>query len=326
MLKRLQTRIPGSIEKVRLDHFLMEWLPTAMGVYLTKTRVRRLILAGAVYVNRRRMQNGTFPLYTGAYVEVYYDEEKLNKNLPRKLDETRLETSRIAYEDEWLIVIDKAPGIPTQPTLDPLRANLYAILQRFLSGREGVSNHYVGLHHRLDRDTSGLVLFTKKTEANKPVADLFKDHKIQKYYQCLSWRSPIAPGYRTDDRFVIENHLGKVMKDIGKISRFGSVQSGGDFAKTEFRVIEEFRDVLWMEAMPMTGRTHQIRVHSSEHGLPILGDPIYFPKDVYHASAAPRLMLHAAQLKFPHPMTKKMINISCPLPDDFMQILSGLKR
>lgn len=326
MLKRLQTRIPGSIEKVRLDHFLMEWLPGAMGIYLTKTRIRRLILGGSVYVNRRKTKNGTIPLYTGAYIEVYYDEEKLNQNLPRKLDETRLETSRIAYEDDWLIVIDKPPGIPTQPTIDPLRANLYGVVQRLLSSREGKPGHYLGLHHRLDRDTSGLVLFTKKTEANRAVAQLFKDHKIQKYYQCLSWRSPSAPGYQADDWFVIENHLGKIMKNTSKISRFGSVQSGGDFAKTEFRVIEDFRDVLWLEAMPMTGRTHQIRVHTSEHGLPILGDPVYFPKDVYHSSAAPRLMLHAAQLKFPHPMTQEMINISCPLPDDFMQILSILKR
>lgn len=325
MLKRLQTRIPASVQKIRLDHFLQEWLPNAIGIYVTKTRIRRLILSGAVYVNRRRLKNGTFPLYTGAFIEVYYDEEKLNKNAPKRLEDIRISTDRIVYEDEWLIIVDKPAGIPTQPTVDPTRANLFELVRRMLAKRDKVEDPYVGLHHRLDRDTSGLVLFTKKTDVNKAVADMFQSHLIRKSYQCLVWRSPIAPGYKTNDTFVIENYIGKIMKNTQKISRFGSVGSGGDFAKTEFRVIEEFRDVLWLEAKPVTGRTHQIRVHCSEHGLPILGDPIYFPKDVYHTSVAPRLILHAAQLTFPHPKSQELITVSATMPDDFVQMLSVLK-
>src|SRR4051812_33271787 len=122
MLKRLHTRIPGSIDKTRLDHFLGQWLPVAMGSYLTKTRIRRLIISGAVYVNRRKITNGTFPLYTGASIEVYYDQDKMNEGQPKRLEEVRLETSRVVYEDEWIIVIDKPAGMPTQPTIDPLRA------------------------------------------------------------------------------------------------------------------------------------------------------------------------------------------------------------
>src|SRR5687767_13780365 len=131
MLKRLETRIPGSIQKIRLDHFLMQWLPGAMGMYLTKTRIRKFILSGAIFVNRRREKNGTVPLYTGAFIEVYYDSEKFMKDQPKRMEDLRLDTNRVVFEDEWLIIIDKPAGIPTQPTIDPLRANLYGLLQSF---------------------------------------------------------------------------------------------------------------------------------------------------------------------------------------------------
>ena len=236
----------------------------------------------------------------------------------------RLETSRVVYEDEWLIVIDKPSGIPTQPTLDPGRANLFDLLKNFLASREKIPEPYVGLHHRLDRDTSGLVLFTKREEANKGVADLFFTHQIQKTYQCLCWRSPIAPKLEVNELFKIENFLGKVSAK-GENSRFGEVNSGGDFASTDFRVIETFRDAYWVEAQPRTGRTHQIRVHTSEMGIPILGDPAYFPKDVLSFVQAPRLMLHASKLTFQHPITGEAIEVISPLPNEYIQVLGGLK-
>lgn len=325
MLKRLHTRMSGASEKVRLDHFLMEWLPLACGQPMTKTGIRKIILSGVVFVNRRRCKNGTYPLYSGSFVEVYYDEDKINQNLPKKIADIRLSTNRILYEDDAIIVVDKPPGIPTQPTIDPTRANLFDLVRRLLAQRDKVESPYLGLHHRLDRDTSGLVLFTKQEQANKPVSELFSKHEIQKTYQCLAWRSPAGPGYQVHEHFVIENYLGKLSNTTGKISKFGSVPSGGDFAKTEFKVVEKFRDIVWLEARPLTGRTHQIRVHLSEHGLPILGDPLYFPSNILLASGAVRLMLHASQLQFLHPITQQRLVVSSNLPDDFMQMLGTLK-
>ena len=322
-MKRLQTRIPASIQKDRLDLFLAEWLPTALGFPVSRAKIRTLLFSGGVYVNRHRNKNGLTPVYAGAIIEVYYDEEKLNASQPQRMETVRLSASSIIFEDEWLIVINKPSGLPTQPTVDPNRSNLFDLLKKFMEEREKKPS-YVGMHHRLDRDTSGVILFTKREEANKGVADLFFSHQIQKTYQCMTWRSPVAPVYEAGKIFSIENFLGKV-SEKGEISRFGEVRSGGDHALTYFRVIEKFRDVYWMEAKPHTGRTHQIRVHCSEAGFPILGDTQYFPTGINPFIVVPRLMLHASQLEFIHPMTGKKITIEAPLPGEYFSLLSTLK-
>jgi RluA family pseudouridine synthase len=322
-MKRYQTRVPGSIAKTRLDHFLMEWLPNALGQPISRSKIRTLFFSGAVYVNRHRNKNGLSPVYAGAVIEVYYDEDKLSDGTPR-IDKIRFDTSRVIYEDEWLIIVDKPSGIPTQPTLDPFRANLFDIMKRFLADREKVEETYVGLHHRLDKDTSGLVLFTKREEANKGISDLFLKHEIQKTYQCMAWRGPGSPKYEANEKFQIENFLRKV-SEKGETSRYGAVKSGGDYALTYFRVIEAFRDVYWMEAQPQTGRTHQIRVHCSENLTPILGDPFYFPEDLAPFIAVPRLLLHAYKLDFKHPITGRQISVTANIPDEFLQVLGSLK-
>jgi RluA family pseudouridine synthase len=323
-MKRYHTRLPGSITKTRLDHFLMEWLPIALGTPISRSKLRVLLFSGAVYVNRHRNKNGTTPVFSGAVIEVYYDENKLSDGNPR-IDQVRFETSRIVYEDEWLIVVDKPSGIPTQPTLDPFRANLFDMMKRYLCDRERVEEVYVGLHHRLDKDTSGLVLMTKKEEANKGVSELFQKHRIQKTYQCMAWKAPGAPVYDVGFGFKIENFLGKV-NEKSQNSRYGAVKSGGDYALTHFKVIETFRDVYWLEAQPQTGRTHQIRVHLSEHLLPILGDEFYFPEALAPFIAVPRLLLHAYRLEFKHPMTGDAIDVMANLPGEFMQVMGSLKR
>jgi RluA family pseudouridine synthase len=323
-MKRFHTRLPGSVQKIRLDHFLADWLPSVLDKPFSRTKIRTLLFAGGVYVNRHRQKLGTTPLFSGAIVEAYIDEELLNQNEPIRIDETRLESGRVMYEDEWLIVYDKPSGLPTQPTVDRGRANLFDLMKKYLNEREGMEDHYVGLHHRLDKDTSGLVLFTKKEEANKGVADLFSKHGIEKNYQCMVWRSPDSSDLEVNDQFTIENYLGKISAK-SQNSKFGSVNSGGDHAITHFRVIEKFRDAFWLEASPKTGRTHQIRVHCSESGMPIFGDVIYFPEKVSFLTQAPRLLLHAYRLTFEHPITAEPVEILASLPHEFMQVLALLK-
>jgi len=323
-MKRYQTRVPGSLPKERLDLFLFEWLPHAVGQSLSKTQIRTLIASGSVYVNRHRNKTGTCTIYSGAMIEVYFDENKINKDQPTRLMEARFNPEQIVFEDEYLIVVNKPSGLPTQPTVDPNRANLFDLLKRTLSHRDKIVDPYVGLHHRLDKDTSGLVLFTKKEEANKGVSELFSKHLIQKTYHCICWRSPNARTYGVNEEFRIENYLGKVNESGGK-SKFGAVKSGGDHAITDFAAIEVFRDMYWLRARPKTGRTHQIRVHTSEALMPILGDPLYFPEKLATFLVAPRLMLHAAELEFIHPITQKLITLSAPLPEEFVEVLGRLK-
>ncbi|MBU6154455.1 MAG: RluA family pseudouridine synthase [Bdellovibrionales bacterium] len=323
-MQRFQTRIPLAIPKVRLDHFLAEWLPSALAREVSRATIRNLIMGGSVYVNRHRCKNAFTPLFSGAIVEVYYDEVRLFKGRARRMEVSRLGTERIVFEDGWLIAVNKPSGIPTQPTLDPLRPNLYSLVKVLLSERERNPDAYVGLHHRLDRDTSGVVLFTKREVANKGVADLFSEHRIRKSYHAICWRSPGAKTYGPAGEFAVENHLGKVGERSGK-KCYGAVTSGGDLAITDFRVIEAFRDAYWLEAKPKTGRTHQIRAHLSEEGLPIFGDELYFPEGVSPILPPPRLMLHAHKLEFDHPVTGEPIRIEAAFPEEFVNYLAQFK-
>src|SRR5262249_38052355 len=119
----------------------------------------------------------------------------------------------------------------------------------------------------------------------------------------------------------IKNHLGKVSSK-SKRAMYGAVDSAGDLAETAFRVVEQHSRGIWIEAIPRTGRTHQIRVHLSEYGLPILGDDRYGED---RSELAPRLMLHASQLVFPHPVTRRETSVKSPLPQDFKRCLGRLR-
>jgi RluA family pseudouridine synthase len=308
---------------LRLDHALGSWLPERLGRELSKAKTRKLIVAGAVYLNGRRVRIASKELLPGARIEVYLDEARLlETDGPSRDKPFVMEEGRILYEDDCLIAIDKPAGLPTQPTLDEARSNAFAALKTFLLRRDGGHEAYVGLHHRLDRDTSGVLLFTKKASANAGVSRLFSEHLARKTYWAL-----VAPGRAAQsDAWSVSNFLGRARDGAGKPSRkgrFASVRSGGDPAHTDFRVLERRASGLWVEAMPRTGRTHQIRVHLSEGGLPILGDPTYGGAA---ASAAPRLMLHARSLEFPHPVTGVPVRIESPMPEDFRARLEQLRQ
>lgn len=307
---------------LRLDQFLATRLPEALGQELSKGKIRKLIVAGAVYLNGRRIRIASKTLVSGARVEAYVDRQKLLSDAPSGDRAFRMSQADILFEDEYLIAVNKPAGLPTQPTLDEARDNLFAAVRRFLSERERVAQPYLGLHHRLDRDTSGVLLFTRSTEANAGVSELFSRHLAVKTYQAISGR--VGRGEVPAEWF-IENYLGKDRPrpgaSQGKRSRFTAVRSGGDFARTDFKLLEDMKEALWVQAVPRTGRTHQIRVHLSENGLPILGDPVY---GISHPAAS-RTLLHAVSLTFPHPIHKTEISIQSPLPEDFIQCLRALK-
>jgi RluA family pseudouridine synthase len=313
---------------VRLDEALVRLF--AREKTLSKAQARKLIVAGAVYLNRRRVRIASKELIVGAHLEVHVDWQKLETGAQRAERSASLERSgapwtmndsAILFEDEWLIVIDKPPGIPTQPTLDEARANLFAEVRSFLRKRSGDPQAYLGLHHRLDRDTSGVILFTKKTEANRGVSEMFSKHWAKKEYRALV-TGPWGPLASQGGEWEVRNHLGRA---AGKKSFFQSVRSGGDWAHTRFEGPNDHEMRCW----PQTGRTHQIRVHLSEAGFPIIGDPLYedrwreqirqdFPKRFENENARARLMLHAACLTFPHPISRLELSIKSPIPKDFL--------
>lgn len=233
------------------------------------------------------------------------EENRLNKlrnSIPCKTNPSQ--NIDILYEDNWLLILNKPAGLPTQSTVDKNRENLYDLL------RTSKQWSYLGLHHRLDVPTSGVILLTKSKSVNKEIAEHFKNKTIQKTYHCLISGSPEW------DELKVENHLKAIKLKNGK-SIMKAVTSGGDFAATTFKVIKRFNDRTLVEAQPHTGRMHQIRTHLAGIGYAILGDALYGKIN----KKIPRLMLHAQQLEFTHPISKKILCVTAEYPNDFLDQL-----
>ena len=319
-LKKLSLRITTAHQGMRLDQALALLLPDALGQPLSKAKVRKLIVAGAVYLNGTRVRIASKELRANAKVDAYVDLKKLLEREGPAADRTfRMDAARVLFEDEDLIAVDKPAGLPTQPTLDEARDNLFASVKKFLAERDGTADPYLGLHHRLDRDTSGVVLFTKTKRANAGVADLFSGHQARKVYHALTVRPK-----KVNREWTVRNFLGRVEGKGGKKARFAAVRSGGDSAHTEFRLIEELDAALYVEARPRTGRTHQIRVHLASDGMPILGDA-HYGWESGQDPTAPRMMLHAVSLTFQHPIQQTETSVQSPLPGDFLSCLQKLR-
>jgi RluA family pseudouridine synthase len=322
-LRKLRFVNPGNLAERRLDDALTSWLPDALGRPVSKAKARKLIMAGAVYLNGRPVRIAATPLAGGARVEAHVEPEKLFKDGTARDQAFALAADRILFEDEDLIVVDKPPGLPAHPTLDKNRDNLLAAVKRFLSKRDGVANPYLGVHQRLDRDTSGVVLFTKSQRVNAAVSEIFSKRRAVKIYQALTAPRPARLRAAGEKEWTVQSYLGKISHS--KPARYGSVTENGNAAETSFRIVAEYRRGTWIEAVPRTGRTHQIRVQLAEHGLPILGDDLYGADRRGADGLAPRLMLHAAELKFPHPVSGNGMSVESPLPLDFKRCLRGIQ-
>ncbi len=268
---------------------------------LSRSAARKLIESGAVYLNKKRcLMNGKV-LRPGDKVRVM--EPSGAGAETEKKQEFRFTPERILFEDQDLIVVNKPPGLPTHETIDSTRHHLVRSLQLFLGERDKIlpQRVYLGIHHRLDVNTSGVILFTKRKEANAAPAQAFQNRTVQKTYLALSLGELPEP-------IVIKSFLAESRQNKRVVC---SVKSGGKYAETGVRALDtrliQARKVSLLEATPKTGRTHQIRVHLAENHLPILGDETYgvrFP-------GIQRVMLHAWKLEL---LGK---SFCAPFPDDF---------
>lgn len=321
--KSFQFEVNTSIAGLSLKHGLHRILTEIRHIPISKRELKELIDKGKVHLNRSKAFKSGIILKEG---------DKIIVELPRSFLKAKDDDIKIAFEitqddvlfeDDAIIAINKPSGLSTQASLDPKRDHLYAAVRRYLESNTK-REVYVGLHHRLDVDTSGVVVFTKKKSANKGLGNQFEFRKIQKSYLavCLVGREQVA------SKWTIKNHLGRSKEEQEKkMLRMQSVKVGGDLAETFFRILEEeelsvfgslpeiyrenFEAGKWvaLEARPKTGRTHQIRVHLSEDQLPILGDRFYYIEDT---SSEHRLHLHAYSIEFKHPITEEPLVIKAP--------------
>lgn len=202
-----------------------------------------------------------------------------------------VDPGRILYEDRWLLAYDKEAGIPSQQVPHDAFNNLYHGLMRHLDS-------YIALHHRLDRDVSGVMLFCRDRRLNRAVGDLFREGRIEKVYLAMV-SGPIAT-----EAWTVDHPIAK------RDGRYLCVDDGeGKPARTDFEILGRMEGRTLVRAWPRTGRTHQIRLHLVAGGNPIIGD------ERYGGPPAPRLMLHAEALEFRHPATDVLLRIEAPLPD-----------
>ena len=219
----------------------------------------------------------------------------------------------VLYEDEDVLIVDKPAGLLTVPTEAREKDTLWSRALHYLQHRYGGRPH-AGIVHRLDKDTSGALVFARNRAAHHELQDRFRTHAIDREYVALVEGAPADSG-TFDADLVREPGLRRSVARPGQEGRR---------AVTRYKTVERLGDAALVSIRPETGRTHQIRVHFSAAGHPILGDRVY-GRPGTGARSAPRQMLHARRLGFPHPRTGENVSAESPLPDDFEKVLSLLR-
>jgi 23S rRNA pseudouridine1911/1915/1917 synthase len=296
-------QVDNSLLNKRLDLFL-----TSVQAEISRSQVQRLIEQDHVSVNGQPV-SAKYKVKPGDVVQL------------RVPDPTPLDLSaepiplNIVFEDECLVVVDKPAGMVVHPAPGHATGTLvHALLHHCqdLSGIGGVERP--GIVHRLDKDTSGLVLVAKSEKAHRSLASQFKEREIKKVYLAL------VRGKVARDKGVIDLPLGRHKVHRKKMA---VRQDGGRPAVTAFEVIDRYEHFSYLRLFPKTGRTHQIRVHVAQMGHPILSDTTYGGKlDARHMKM-PRQALHAHQLEIHHPISGEIKTFISPLPDDLDNYLKS---
>ena len=228
----------------------------------------------------------------------------------------------ILFEDESVLVLDKPPGLVVHPAAGHADGTLVNALVHHcggsLAGRGGEAR--LGIVHRLDKDTSGLMVVAKSDLAHERLAAQFAGRQVRKIYQALCWGQFRRPSG------TCRNQIARHRIHRQKMAVLSPNSAGGKEAHTDYKVLLQGKQGAWVECTLHTGRTHQIRVHMAHLGYPIAGDILYGRGGrLWDGEKVPRQMLHAARLAFAHPVTGKEIEFAAPLPEDFRKLLATIE-
>ena len=295
-MRRLSLAVGAGDAGERLDRFV-----AARGG-ISRGLARRALDAGGVFLDGRRCKVAGRSLRAGQRVVVNLEE---GGRVPTS--GPALDRGRLLHADADLAALDKPAGLPSQATLTGDRGTLPDLAARLLGGE-------VEIVHRLDRETSGVVVLARTRKAAAALAEAFRRGTPEKTYLALCARSPEPPEGR------IDAPIGKDPRRAG--SR--RVAPGGDAAATRYRTLASGPGAALVEARPETGRTHQIRVHLAHLGAPLLGDPRYGGPRRVGGVEVHRVMLHAFRLEIAHPATGETMTFEAPVPEDFRQVERAL--
>ena len=289
---------------MRLDKYL-----ASQNNELSRSYIQNLIENGDIQVNNNNAKN-SYSIRSGDYITLNIPEPEEMKLKPKEME------LDIIFEDRDIIVVNKPANLVVHPTpqnnTDTLVNGLLASTDN-LSGIGGVKRP--GIVHRLDKDTSGAIVVAKNDKSHKNLVNQFKKRKTSKIYQTL------VRGRVKHDKGKIDAPIGRDPKNRTKMA---VRKNNSKKAVSYFEVLERYKKYSYVKVELGTGRTHQIRVHMSYMGNPVLGDLKYGKKDKRYKAI--RQMLHAYKLGIYHPKNKEWMEFTAPLPKDFKQILDNLRK
>ena len=292
-------KIIADKEGIRLDAYISKKVED-----MSRVKVQRLIEEGNILVNEKKVK-ASYKINIGDKIEISEEEIKESEI---KGEDIPVE---IIYEDTDIIVVNKPKGLVVHPANgnpDGTLVNaIISICKDSLSGIGGTIRP--GIVHRIDKDTSGILVIAKNDKAHINLSEQIKDHKVEKTYIAL------VRGVLKENEATIRMPIARSKTDRKKMA----VRADGKNAVTYFKVLERFEDTTLLEINIETGRTHQIRVHLAEIGFPIIGDTVYSNgKNKWEVIGQ---CLHAKSLKFTHPETNKEMFLEAKLPEYFEKIL-----
>ena len=287
----------------RIDSFLAECIDD-----ITRNAVQRLIEDSNVSINGK-VPSKNYKLKTGDTITVVIPDPKLPEARPENIP------IEIIYEDDDLLVVNKPKGMVVHPAPGNYEGTLVNALLYYcgdrLSGINGVLRP--GIIHRIDKDTSGLLIVAKNDNSHRLLAEQIKEHSFTRKYRAVVY------GNLKDDEGTVNAPIGRHPADRKKMT---VTLKNSREAVTHYKVLKRYQGFTYVELTLETGRTHQIRVHMSSIGHPVAGDPVYGPKKVITSLGGQ--CLHALYISFVHPVTGETLSFSSELPDYFTKFLDSL--
>ena len=303
-MEPIRLRASEENKNQRLDAFLASSLDG-----LTRSQATRLIESGEVAVNERAVSK-SYKLAGGEDIAVTLPEPEPVEAVPQDIP------LDVVYEDADVIVVNKPSGMVVHPAPGhPDGTLVNALLYHCAGTLSGIGGALrPGIVHRIDRDTSGLIIAAKNDAAHQYLSAQLADHTLARTYEC------IVVGKLREDRGAVDAPIARHPTDRKRMA----VVAGGREAVTHWEVIARYPGYTHVRCQLETGRTHQIRVHMAYIGHPILGDTVYGAKK--EVPGLTGQCLHAVGLRFLHPRTHEVVELSCPLPEEFTRMLQKIRK
>jgi len=301
MLKELSIQVLPDQARMRLDLFLTDY-SARNNLGLSRTIIQKLIHGGRVFLNSQAINKPHHKVNPQDELKIVLPGQEKTEFLP---EEIPLE---VVYEDPDLLVINKQPGLVVHPSCGNQEHTLVNALLGRGTPLSDINKNRPGIVHRLDKDTSGLLVIAKNNSVHLKLAKQFAGHSIRRKYVA------IVCGRVEFDEDVIEAPIGR--HPLKRKDMAVSFAPNTKYARTHYRTLKRGKFFSFLELSPFTGRTHQLRVHLAYLGYPILGDPKY-GKNVNF----PRLALHAREIGFIHPATNKPMHFTSKIPSELQDFV-----